>query len=86
MESLGFDTIIALHDRRLLLTRSENALKEHSPQAVADIVMRCEQGVISPPRHETFSKLFGVDLAQSNANECPRTAIDGFREQILWGE
>jgi predicted transcriptional regulator len=82
----GFDTLVALLARRLLSTRTENACVEDYPQTASDFVMGCEQDLICPAGREKFSRLFGVDLAQSNGNEYARTAANVFREQALWGE
>jgi hypothetical protein len=83
-EALRSDTLVARCARRLLFTRTENAYKDDYPQAVADFVLGCQQGMISDRGREKFRKLFGVDLTLSDGNGCPETGTDAFRDQALW--
>jgi hypothetical protein len=84
LAGLGSDTLVALLARRLLFPRTENAYKDDYPQAVADFVLGCQQGMISDRGREKFRKLFGVDLTRSDGNGCPETGTDAFRDQAPW--
>jgi hypothetical protein len=86
LESLGSNTLVSLLARRLLFTRTQDAFRELFPQSVADFELGCQQNLISDAGRAKFGKLFGVDLTQSDGNECATTNSDVFREQALWGE
>jgi hypothetical protein len=74
LEALGSDTLVALLARRLLFTRTQNAYQEAYPQTVADFVLGCQQGMISPNGRAKFGNRFGINLTQSDGNACPKRA------------
>jgi hypothetical protein len=86
LESFGSGTIVTILAQRLLFTPTEEAFLEIYPQTIADFVLGCRQNVISAAGRKKFGELFGVDLAERNGDESPRTNTGIFKKQALWSE